>query len=125
MKIKKECESSKSKHKDSGSGSHKVKKFDLRNKLISKVKSVTEQELERQKDRLKKYKAGVVNDDERNVSKDRSPSVTSISSDDSVLSDKPSPQKKKRRDERSRSGDENERMDNGKNIFDRLIIIID
>lgn len=122
MKIKKEFESNKTKHKVSGSGSHKEKKFDLRNKLISKVKSATEEELERQKNRLKKFKAGAVKDNERDVSKERSPSVNSISSDDSVLSDKPSSKKKKRRDERLRSVDDDEHMDKGKQILNTLLL---
>lgn len=97
-KIKKERHenSSKDKHAISSSSSSSSKKknpFDLRNKLINKVKSATEQELERQKSRVKKYKAGIIVSRGPN---DRSPSVNSISSDDSVLSDNP-PSKKKRK----------------------------
>lgn len=93
-KIKKERDVSGSRDRHNSSSSHKLKTFDLRNKLISKVKSVSEQELERQKSRLKKYKSGIVLD---RGSKERSPSVNSISSDDSVLSDKPSTKKKRKK----------------------------
>lgn len=93
-KIKKERDVSGSKDKHHSSSSHKLKTFDLRNKLISKVKSVSEQELERQKNRLKKYKSGIVI---KRSSKERSPSVNSISSDDSILSDKPSTKKKRKK----------------------------
>ena len=93
-KIKKERHANSSKEKHTSSSSTKKKNpFDLRNKLINKVKSATEQELERQKSRVKKYKAGII---VTRGSQDRSPSVNSISSDDSVLSDNP-PSKKKRK----------------------------
>lgn len=98
-KIKKERDQSKSRdHQSTSSSSHKSKQFDLRNKLISRVKSATEQEFERQKNRIKKYKSGIVID--RN-SKERSPSVNSISSGDSVLSD--TPRKKRKKDDESDS----------------------
>lgn len=90
---------SKEKHKSSSSSSsHKLKTFDLRNKLITKVKSLSEQELERQKSRVKKYKSGIVLD---RGSRERSPSVNSISSDDSILSDKPSTKKKRKKNDES------------------------
>lgn len=95
-KIKKERHASSTKGKQTSSSSSSSKKknpFDLRNKLISKVKSATEQELERQKSRVKKYKSGII---VTRGSQERSPSVNSISSDDSVLSDNP-PSKKKRK----------------------------
>lgn len=96
-KIKKEHEEHNSKnHKRS----HNLKSFDLRNKLISKVKSVQEQELERQKNRVKKYKSGkLLGKALERSSKERSPSVNSISSDDSILSDKVAKKKKKKTDE--------------------------
>lgn len=98
-KIKKERGESGSKDRHtSSSSSSKLKTFDLRNKLISKVKTASEHELERQKSRLKKYKSGIVLD--RNT-KERSPSVNSISSDDSVLSDKPSTKKKRKKNNES------------------------
>lgn len=63
------------------------KSFDLRNKLISKVKSAQEQELERQKNRVKKYKSNTVLGTMFDKSKERSPSMNLISSDESMLSD--------------------------------------
>lgn len=79
----------------------------MRNKLINKVKSATEQELERQKSRVKKYKAGIMM---TRGSQERSPSVNSISSDDSVLSDNPPSKKKRKRSaEPNVSLDEEER----------------
>lgn len=106
-KIKKERHesSSKEKHTSSSSTSKKKNPFDLRNKLINKVKSATEQELERQKSRVKKYKAGII---VTRGSQERSPSVNSISSDDSVLSDNPK-KKRKRSAESEISLDEEER----------------
>lgn len=77
--------------------SGRLKSFDLRNKLISKVKTVQEQELERQKNRVKKCKAGSILGSALDHSKERSPSVNSISSDDSILSDKNAGKKKKRK----------------------------
>ena len=99
-KIKKERNESggsRDKH-SSSSSSHKLKTFDLRNKLITKVKSMSEQELEKQKSRVKKYKSGIVLD---RGSKERSPSVNSISSDESILSDKPSTKKKRKKNNES------------------------
>lgn len=84
----------KSKVKES---SGRLKSFDLRNKLISKVKTVQEQELERQKNRVKKCKAGSILGSALDHSKERSPSINSISSDDSILSDKSASKKKKRK----------------------------
>lgn len=102
-----EREESSSRDKHHSSSSHKKKGFDLRNKLINKVKSASEQELERQISRLKKYKSGIVMN--RN-SKERSPSVNSISSDDSILSDKP---KRKRKKDDTSDASKNEE-ENGK-----------
>lgn len=102
MKIKKEREVINLKEKKStttsSSSSSKQKTFDLRNKLINKVKSATEQELERQKSRLKKYKSGILLN---RGSKERSPSINSISSDDSILSDNPSSKKKRKKNDES------------------------
>lgn len=100
MKIKKERElgGSKEKHSSSSSSSKKQNPFDLRNKLINKVKSATELELERQKSRLKKYKSGIILN---RSSKERSPSVNSISSDDSVLSDNALAKKKRKKIDQS------------------------
>lgn len=110
-KIKKERHESslKEKHTSSSASSSSKKKnpFDLRNKLITKVKSATEQELERQKSRVKKYKSGIIMT--RSGSQERSPSINSISSDDSVLSDNPSKKKRKRNAESEVSLDEEER----------------
>lgn len=90
-----------------------MKSFDLRNKLISKVKTVQEQELERQKNRVQKCKAGSILGSALDHSKQRSPSVNSISSDDSILSDK-NPSKKKKRKKDSDSSDERETAVKGK-----------
>lgn len=101
MKIKKERELGGAKEKHSSSSSSSKKKqnpFDLRNKLINKVKSASEQELERQKSRLKKYKSGIILN---RSSKERSPSVNSISSDDSVLSDNALAKKKRKKNDQS------------------------
>lgn len=113
LKIKKEYEGGNSRKNDATSSSlHKNKKFDLRDKLISKVKSVQEQELERQKNRLKKYKTGItldkVNQMDRS-SKERSPSINSISSDDIDLIDEPMKRKKKKRNESEASDAEIEK----------------
>lgn len=89
---------SSSKDKHSSSTSKKPNPFDLRNKLITKVKSASEQELERQKSRLKKYKSGIILS---RGSKERSPSINSISSDDSILSDNPSSKKKRKKVDQS------------------------
>lgn len=106
-KIKKERDESTSKEKYSSSSSNKKKPFDLRNKLINKVKSATEQELERQKSRIKKYKSGIM---VNSNSKERSPSVNSISSDESILSDNvPSKKNRKRNEESDISLEEAER----------------
>lgn len=98
MKIKKEREVGSSKEKHTSTSSKKPNPFDLRNKLLNKVKSATEQELERQKSRLKKYKSGIILN---RSSKERSPSVNSISSDDSVLSDNALNKKKRKKVDRS------------------------
>lgn len=82
------------------SSSHKLKSFDLRNKLITKVKSASEQELERQKSRLKKYRSGIVLS-RGSKERSRSPSVNSISSGESILSDKPTVKKKRKKDDQS------------------------
>lgn len=91
----------------------RLKKFDLRNKLISKVKTVQEQELERQKNRVKKYKTGSILGSALDQSKQRSPSVNSISSDDSILSDKSSGDQSKKRKKHSDSGDERKKVNKG------------
>lgn len=91
-----------------------MKSFDLRNKLISKVKTVQEQELERQKNRVKKCKAGSILGSALDHSKQRSPSINSISSDDSILSDKNASKKKKRKKD-SESSDEREKSGKGSN----------
>lgn len=79
---------------------------DLRNKLITKVKTVQEQEWERQKHRVKRYKSNI-SKNEQNVPENRSPSVNSISSDDSVLSDISANKKgNRKRNSSGASGDE-------------------
>lgn len=106
LKVKKEYEGGNSKRRTSKSPSRKQKKFDLRDKLISKVKSVQEQELERQKNRLKKYKSGVAVNKVKGSPRDRSPSVNSISSDDIVLSDESSKKKRKKKIKSDESDEE-------------------
>lgn len=78
--------------------------IDLRNKLIKKVKTEQEQEWERQKHRVKRYKSNV-SKNQKDGSNDRSPSVNSISSDDSVLSDR-SPKKKEKKNNVSYASEE-------------------
>lgn len=108
-KIKIERNESSSRGQQSSSA-HKLKTFDLRNKLITKVKSTTEQELERQKSRLKKYRSGIIL---KRGSQDRSPSVNSISSNESILSDKQTSKKKRKKNNDSdRSPDEDEETGN-------------
>lgn len=108
---------SKAKEKDGG----RLKSFDLRNKLISKVKTVQEQELERQKNRVQKCKAGSILGSALDHSKQRSPSVNSISSDDSILSDK-NPTKKKKRKKDSDSSDERGATVKGKDTNSEISI---
>lgn len=81
------------------------KPFDLRNKLVKRVKSAQEQELERQKNRVKKVKTGSILGSALTCAK-RSPSVNSISSDDNVLSDSHKKNKKTRRSDSELSLDE-------------------
>lgn len=100
-----------------------MKSFDLRNKLISKVKTVQEQELERQKNRVQKCKAGSILGSALDHSKQRSPSVNSISSDDSILSDK-NPTKKKKRKKNSDSSDERETTVKGEDSNSEIFITI-
>lgn len=85
------------------------------------MKSAQEQELERQRNRVKKYKSGnLLGKALDRSSKERSPSVNSISSDDSILSDKEvvAKKKKKKSDETDHSvDDEHARGENFQNIF--------
>lgn len=109
VKIKKEREQIASRNKYNSSSSQKNKSFDLRNKLMCKVKSASEQELERQKNRLKKYRSGIVLD---RGSNERSPSINSISSDEfSISSDKPLTKKKRKKNDNSDGREED--MQNG------------
>lgn len=78
------------------SSSSKPVLFDLRNKLISRVKTVQEQELERLKNRVKKAKTGSILGSAL-IQGNRSPSVNSISSDDSILNDSAQHKRKKKR----------------------------
>lgn len=91
IKIKSENEKNKTIARITPSAS----KIDLRNKLMSKYKITQEQELERQKNRLKKVKSGGILGSALKGENYRSPSINSISSDDSILSD--TQQKKKRK----------------------------
>lgn len=84
------------------------------------MKSATEQELERQKSRVKKYKAGIM---VTRGSQERSPSVNSISSDDSVLSDNPPTKKKRKKDADSElSLEEEEEEERGSSIITISIV---
>lgn len=85
MRIKSKIKSENG-EKERNSKLDSKKSFDLRDKLITKVKSAQEQELERQKNRLKKYKANTVLGSMLDK-KERSPSMNLISSDESMLSD--------------------------------------
>lgn len=102
-KIKSEMGGKIQDHKPKSHSDEKTK-FDLRDKLISKVKSAQEQELERQKNRVKKYKSNSVLGSALDKSHDRSPSMNLISSDESILSDSTSASIEKKR-KRSESED--------------------
>lgn len=119
-KIKKERDEigSRDKHNSQATSSLKRNPFDLRNKLISKVKSASEQELERQKNRLKKYRSGMILN---RGSRERSPSVNSISSCDSILSDKET--RKKRKKDSDKSQEEKEKGNRQNNRHERLLLI--
>lgn len=97
-KIKKEKSETKSKDKSESTS------VDLRNKLIKKVKTEQEQEWERQRHRVKRYKSNVTKH-QKNDDNDRSPSVNSISSDDSILSDR-SPKKREKKNSVSYASEE-------------------
>lgn len=117
-KVKSEFDKSENRRTNMSTSNH-LKTFDLRNKLICKVKTVQEQELERQKNRVKKIRKGSVLGTALDQSKGRSPSVNSISSDDSVLSDTVSSKKKKKK-KASESSSENYHSENG-NYFNIIL----
>lgn len=72
--------------------------IDLRNKLTNRFKISQEQELERQKHRLNKViTSGLLGSALKGGSHVRSPSVNTISSDDSILSDSHQKTKKKKK----------------------------
>lgn len=81
------------------------KPFDLRNKLMKRVKTAQEEELERQKNRVKKVKTDSILGSALTTAK-RSPSVNLISSDDSLLSDSNRKSRKTRRSDSDLSLDE-------------------
>lgn len=87
------------------------KSFDLREKLIRKVKSAQEHELERQKNRVKKYKSNTVLGSALEKDMDRSPSMNLISSDESMLSDSTSDSPTERK--RKKSENEEPKPSNG------------
>lgn len=68
---------------------------DLRNKLVTRFKTSHEEDVERQRNRLMLAKSSGLLEAALKAGGERSPSVTSISSDDSVLSDKQKKKKKK------------------------------
>lgn len=103
-KIKKERDDS-GRSKFSKNRANEDKPFDLRNKLIKRVKSVQEQEWERQKHRVNKVKKGSILGSALSTGK-RSPSVNSISSNESALSDSTRKRKKKRASDSDLSLDE-------------------
>lgn len=70
-------------------------KGDLRNKLVTKFKTSHEEDVERQRNRLMLAKSSGLLEAALKAG-DRSPSVTSISSGDSVLSDSKQKKKKKK-----------------------------
>lgn len=71
-------------------------KGDLRNKLVTKFKTSHEEDVERQRNRLMLAKSSGLLEAALKANGRRSPSVTSISSDDSVLSDNKQKKKKKK-----------------------------
>lgn len=103
-KIKKERDDD-GHRKTSKDRSGEDKPFDLRKKLIKRVMSVQEQELERQKNRVNKVKKGSILGAALTTGK-RSPSVNSISSNESALSDSTRKRKKKRASDSELSLDE-------------------
>lgn len=105
-KIKKEKSETKTKDKSEPAS------IDLRNKLIKKVKTEQEKEWERQKHRVKKYKSNE-SKNQQDGEHERSPSVNSISSDESILSDR-SPKKKERKTSVSYASEEDHH--NGEHI---------
>lgn len=99
MKIKSENE----KNKMIATKKPDVSKMDLRNKLMTKYKTTQEQELERQKNRLKKVKSSGILGSALKGENYRSPSINSISTDDSVLSDSQQKKKKKKKKQQESS----------------------
>lgn len=92
---------------------------DLRNKIITKVKTVQEEEFERQKKRIKRYRTNISKTEKHNPD-NRSPSVNSISSDDSILSDSSRKKKAKRSAPMNISEDESH---NGMRKFDFCLLL--
>lgn len=71
--------------------------IDLRNKLMNRFKSTQEIELERQKNRVKKVRNSGILGLALKGGRSRSPSINTISSDDSVFNSNPKNKKKKAR----------------------------
>lgn len=69
---------------------------DLRNKLMNRFKSTQEIELERQKNRLKKVRSSGILGLALKGGRSRSPSINTISSDDSIFDAGPKKKKKKK-----------------------------
>lgn len=94
--IKKEKTASVAKGSN-GNGTNKIPvgRSDLRNKLVTRFKTSHEEDVERQRNRLMLAKSSGLLEAALKAG-ERSPSVTSISSDDSVLSDSRQKKKKKK-----------------------------
>lgn len=74
----------------------KIGAIDLRNKLMNRFKNTQEIELERQKNRVKKVRSSGILGLALKGGRSRSPSVNTISSDDSVFNAGPKKKKKKK-----------------------------
>ncbi|XP_037924253.1 A-kinase anchor protein 17B isoform X3 [Hermetia illucens] len=100
-----------SKQADTSTKIKKLETNDLRNKLASKYKTAQEELLNKQRSKVKEVKGrtGLLPLIDKNKLEDRSPSINSISSDDSVLSDSHQANKtKKKRAKKKREDEESE-----------------
>uniref|UniRef100_A0A1B0DIZ1 Uncharacterized protein n=1 Tax=Phlebotomus papatasi TaxID=29031 RepID=A0A1B0DIZ1_PHLPP len=118
LESKKEEEKNSSRKKEKkGKKLENLPENDLRKKLVSRYKSTHEEELEKRREKLKKVRDDVILQDLLVKGRSRSPSIDTISSNDSVFSDtstKSGNRKKKKKAKKIRksssSSEENDKV---------------
>ncbi|XP_059611554.1 A-kinase anchor protein 17A [Phlebotomus argentipes] len=117
VELKKEEEKGSSKKKEKSKKLENLPENDLRKKLVSRYKNTHEEELEKRREKLKKVRDDVILQDLLVKGRSRSPSIDTISSNDSVFSEssaKSASKRKKKKAKKTRKSSSSEESEKAK-----------